>query len=151
VHDHEEVAVSVKMKSPPGALTRICEECHRRIRGDTGYICVNFVAAALSRNGSVVPFHIWHARCDPNSENLDYWFRIQCESAEELLAQIAELVAQKWFASTGWQSLLRRIVADADWYPTTRPGRKRPTTRSGVQNELQESQSETEYEGAQHE
>ena len=115
-----------RAKTRPGALTRVCEVCLKRIDGSSGYIAVNFAAAASIRHGAIEPFHIWHERCDPHraSRDRDRWHRIEAETADELLSHIASLVEKRWFSSTGWQSLFRRIVADAQWYPTSLRGNK---------------------------
>lgn len=112
-----------EMRRTPGVTNRVkkwqCDFCGHAIRGDTGYVFVDWGEAmrrhTLRRQGTQspqyprVPWHVAHRRCDPNPDRDDYWFAAnRCRATDDALDWWLHLSEKGWVAETDWPRFVRR-------------------------------------------
>lgn len=131
----------------------VCESCHKRVFGDSGFLIVNAVEAArrqrevthflaaekvgLSKPPALVNWHILQRDCAPEATAITSpFFRIWGSSfftTNDLLETLAAAGTQPWFGGTNWGGLVRRILADTNSYADQRRnvGRKKRLNGDG--------------------
>lgn len=117
-----------------------CDMCRRPIFGETGYICVDHLAAmnrprlikewedqhyqgtggwialpisAWNDYPAETPWYAYHRVCDPRPESADYWYCVsRVRTERDLLACTAHLLEKKWLSHTSWGQFLYRVIGN---------------------------------------